>query len=414
MGLFSSAGIDPGTSLLLKVFSRFLDETEAAGKPLPISVLDAGCGCGIIGINAAAAITALLKSKNPQKNDKCLLVRSQDRDELARQITLHNAKKNNISSSVLEAYTELLLSVPSGSKWDLILTNIPAKTGTPVLEDFIRRSVNLLNPDGSVIMVAVKTLEDFFLKQITETGELVSQTKGTGHTVFIYKQKQNSTSNSKELTNICFNKNSFYFRTKVEHEIEDIPVQIESFYGASGFDKPGGAVVAAAKLVKCLRTFSFPVLIHEPAQGFFTNWLIEYFYKENILFSFDKIVLSGRNIIALEAAKYNTSLQNIQTKIIPAADLYLGKEKLLAAINENKYGCIIAFPEILPQSALPKGTDQLSAFWDSLPALLEPNGIFIAAFGSSEAERFDRKKPVGFTRLSSIKRDGFRALGYKY
>ncbi|MDR0290374.1 MAG: hypothetical protein LBI06_05505, partial [Treponema sp.] len=41
------------------------------------------------------------------------------------------------------------------------------------------------------------------------------------------------------------------------------------------------------------------------------------------------------------------------------------------------------------------------------------NGIFLAAFGSSDAERFDRKKPAGFSRMGSIKRNGFRALAYR-
>jgi hypothetical protein len=88
------------------------------------------------------------------------------------------------------------------------------------------------------------------------------------------------------------------------------------------------------------------------------------------------------------------------------------------AAGGRQYGFIAAFPELLPQSALPKtakgnhGPDQLSALWDSLPPLLAEGGLFLAAFGSSEAERFDRKKPAGFTRLGSVKRDGFRALGY--
>jgi hypothetical protein len=105
---------------------------------------------------------------------------------------------------------------------------------------------------------------------------------------------------------------------------------------------------------------------------------------------------------------------------VPAADLNLGRDALVEAAGGRRYGCIVAFPELLPQSALPKtakgnhGPDQLSALWDSLPPLLAEGGLFLAAFASSEAERFDRKKPAGFTRLGSIKREGFRALGYEF
>jgi len=154
-GLFSSVGVDAGTQLLLKVFSRILDEDVAATRPLPRAVLDAGCGTGVIGICAAAAIKALA-------GEEGLYVRCQDRDELARLVTSHNVAKNNISQGMLEACTEPLLAAAANEKWDLILTNIPAKAGNPVLEDFVRRSGFLLNPGGRVLMVAVNTLADFF------------------------------------------------------------------------------------------------------------------------------------------------------------------------------------------------------------------------------------------------------------
>ena len=125
------------------------------------------------------------------------------------------------------------------------------------------------------------------------------------------------------------------------------------------------------------------------------------------------MVLSGRNILALEAARHNTA-QCQNAAVVPVVDLLLGKAALLEAAGGKKYGCIIAFPELLPQSALPKGTDQLASLWESLPPLLAGGGIFLAAFGSSDAERFDRKKIRGFTRLGSIKRNGFRALAYNY
>jgi 16S rRNA G1207 methylase RsmC len=75
LGLFSSADIDRGSRLLLKVLSRLLDESPSGGLP-PRRVLDAGCGIGVIGICAARALMA---AGSPP-----LAVRAQDRDELAR------------------------------------------------------------------------------------------------------------------------------------------------------------------------------------------------------------------------------------------------------------------------------------------------------------------------------------------
>jgi hypothetical protein len=62
---------------------------------------------------------------------------------------------------------------------------------------------------------------------------------------------------------------------------------------------------------------------------------------------------------------------------------------------------------------LPKDADQHASLWEALPPLIASGGEFIAGFGSTDAERFDRKKPAGFTRLGDIKRKGFRALAYK-
>jgi SAM-dependent methyltransferase len=410
-GLFSSAGVDGGTKYLLKIFSQILDEDTAAGKSLPRRVLDAGCGMGVIGICAAAAIAPLV-------NDGGFSVRSQDRDELARLITTHNAALNGIPPALLEAHTEPLLAGPLplderlGANWDLILTNIPAKAGTPVLEDFVRRSAGLLNPGGRVIMVAVRALAGFFREQIAlaAEAELLQEHTGPGHSVFVYTQAADWRQPAAPVNGgpDFIARHPFYVRAAVTRDIEDIPIHLTTIHGAGGFDNPGGAVLAAAKLARRLQ-FSLngePLLVHEPDQGFFPCWLLAFVGKP-------PVVLSGRNILALEAARYNVIQSDDTTAVVPAADLRLSENALLQAAGGRPFGCIAAFPELLPQSSLPKGTDQLGAIWDAVPPLLAEGGIFLITFSSSDAERFDRKKAAGFTRLGSVKRNGFRALAYR-
>jgi SAM-dependent methyltransferase len=422
-GLFSSAGIDSGTKFLLKIFSQILDEDITAGKSSPLRVLDAGCGTGVIGICAAAAIAPLV-------NGGGLLVRCQDRDELARLITTHNAALNGVSPALLEAHTEPLLAGLHDARWDLILTNIPAKAGTPVLADFVRRSAGLLNPGGRVIMVAVRTLAGFFREQIAlaAEAELLQEHTGPGHSVFVYGQAANW-----RQTAVAVNggpdfiaRHPFYVRAEVTRDIEDIPIRLTTIHGASGFDSPGGAVLAAAKLIRRLGLGQFPLngaplLVHEPDQGFFPCWLLKKNIttedccpKDSLEFLRERLILSGRNILALEAARYNV-LQNsgITAAVVPVADLRLGETALLQAAGGRPFGGIAAFPELLPQSSLPKGTDQLGAIWDAVPPLLAEEGVFLVTFSSSDAERFDRKKAAGFTRLGSVKRNGFRALAYR-
>ena len=166
-------------------------------------------------------------------------------------------------------------------------------------------------------------------------------------------------------------------------------------------------------------------LIHEPDQGFFHCWLLEVMRKEYPDKMPPFLVLSGRNILALEAASHNTKYCNAETTnaesritLVSAADLELACENLLKAADSfgtsRQYDFIAAFPEFIPQSLLPKKIDPVSAFWKSLPALLVPGGVFIAGFSSVNAERFDRVKLSGFRRLGDIKRKGFRALGYVF
>ena len=444
-GLFSSAGVDSGTKFLLKIFSQILDEDIAAGKSPPLRILDSGCGTGVIGICAAAAIAPLVNDGGLR-----LSVRCQDRDELARLITAynasHNAALNGISPALLEAYTEPLLA--GAGAWDLILTNIPAKAGMSVLADFVRRSAGLLNPGGRVIMVAVRTLADFFRERIAAEAELLQEHTSPGHSVLVYGQAADRRQPAVAVNGgpDFIERHPFYVRAEVTREIEDIPIRLTTIHGASGFDNPGGAVLAAAKLARRLGPEQFPLngeplLVHEPDQGFFPCWWLN--EKKNIttedccpkdslefhggispqqLPVTPWLILSGRNILALEAARYNVLqyvrhnvLQSDDTTaaVVPAADLRLGETALREAAGGRPFGCIAAFPELLPQSSLPKGVDQLGAIWDAIPPLLAEGGIFLVTFSSSDAERFDRKKPAGFTRLGSVKRNGFRALAYR-
>jgi SAM-dependent methyltransferase len=390
-----------------------LDEDIAARKPMPARVLDAGCGTGVIGICAASAIAAL-------EQDRGLYVRCQDRDELARLVTSHNAAKNNIPLSTLEAFTEPLLAGPD-EKWDLILTNIPAKAGSPVLEDFVSRSASLLNRGGRVILVVVNTLADFFRKAAADS-ELLSEDKGPGHTVFVYSGKAGSSALSVNTGAGFTGRYPFYLRASPSCTIEGIQIRLETIHGASGFDKPGYAVLAAAKLLRRLGRekipdsgrSGMPVLVHEPGQGFFSNWLIEFLRAEADTAQKQALVLSGRNILSLEAARHNAGSRNgVDVSAVLAVDLQL---RALLEAGGGQFSFIAAFPELLPQNSMSKtaktSNDQFAAFWNSLPPLLANGGVILAAFGSSDAERFDRKKPPGFTRLGSVKRNGFCALAY--
>jgi hypothetical protein len=433
-GLFSSAGVDRGTALLLKTLSRVWDEGRAADRPPPRTVLDAGCGAGVIALCAAAALRDLYGGDAVHtaagEGPSGFCIRAQDRDELARLFTAYNARINGIGPECLSAHTEALLSGPPGSRWDLILSNVPAKAGRPVLEDFVRRSVLLLNPGGTVVIVAVNTLADFFRSLIGRTGgELLREDPGPEHTVFTYTagpgpeadRAADFTAGGGLLrTRPC------YLRRRAEHELEGIPLNLDTLHGAPGFDRPGGAVEAAAKLAARLggeRIAAAPaVLIHEPEQGWFPLWLLKFLEQEGAGTAPRRaaaaMVLSGRNILSLEAARHN--LQKFrppgesaapEPAVIPGVELSPpGLAGLLSGGGPpaaGRFGFIAAFPETVPR------TDRRAALWDGLASFLAPGGLAVVTLPSSEAERFDRLKPPGLRRLGDLKRKGFRALAYK-
>jgi hypothetical protein len=391
-----------------------LDEDAREGRRPPAAVLDAGCGVGVLGICAAKALNAM----------PGLRVRSQDRDELARCFTAYNAAQNGITGAVLSAHTEPLLDGPV-PPWDLILSNIPAKTGEPVLLDFVSRSAGLLSGRGCVMVVAVNTLAGSLRDRIKRLElPLLHDETGREHTVLSYgpgigamgsgigdkidpKTEPNLALNL-DLKNIdgdFLERWPAYFRGAGDYEMEKTGYHIDAVHGAAGFDRSGAAAEAMARLAVHIgaplanRCASKPVLVHEPDQGHFPVWLLKHLEKTGA--APGRVVLSGRNILALEAARHN--LHNA-AETAPAADLLLGKDALSAA---TPYGAAFLFPDLVP------GTRRIDAYWEGLAALLETGGIALAALPSSDAERFDRAKPRGFARLGGHKKHGFRALGFR-
>jgi hypothetical protein len=356
-----------------------------------------------------------------------LQVRAQDRDELARVFTEYNAAANGIKvpgtslayqgadhttgrGVVLSAHTEPLLAEPGGARWDLILSNIPAKTGESVLLDFIPRSAGLLSEGGSVMVVVVNTLAGLLRSWIRELALLLLHDEsGKEHTVLVYGAKSDLRSAVTGADNAgegFLRQWPCYLRCSGDFELENTGYHIDAFHGTAGFDNPGGAVTAAARLTGHMssaittRSISMPILVHEPDQGHFPVWFTKYLERADRSTPV-QIVLSGRNILALEAARHNLAGA---AQLVPAVDILLSRDALLAAAG-SPYGAVFLFPDMVPR------TGRIGAYWEGLGALLAPGGIAIAALPSSEAERFDREKPRGFVRLDDHKRHGFRALG---
>ena len=156
--LFSSNRIDDGTVLLLK--------TLAQQKAIPATgnALDAGCGAGPLAVALAL-------------HQSGLAVTATDRLALAVAFTSENARLNGVK---LTAVTALLLGgeVPAGG-WNLIVSNLPAKAGGPVLHDFFPRALSQLAPGGRVAVVVVSSLVAATKKALDECGAVLLHEEAT-------------------------------------------------------------------------------------------------------------------------------------------------------------------------------------------------------------------------------------------
>jgi 16S rRNA G1207 methylase RsmC len=134
--LFSSHEVDVGTRLLL----RTLAGPEHASRR---RVLDLGCGYGPLGLALRAAAA-----------DR--VVHLVDRDALAVEYSRENAARNRLDD--VEVYGSLGYADVRGSGFDLIVSNIPAKAGPPVIEQLLLGGAGLLAPGGLVTVVVIAPL----------------------------------------------------------------------------------------------------------------------------------------------------------------------------------------------------------------------------------------------------------------
>ncbi len=139
-GLFSPEKIDEGSILLI---NSLLQEKAD-------SILDIGCGCGVIGI----VLGKLLKAKEVHLIDK---------DFVAVEYSKKNAHKNNLEN--VQVYLSNGFSnVPEGKQFDLIVSNLPAKVSKEffwILFEEVRQHLKI---GGKFVVVTIAGLEYFTKK----------------------------------------------------------------------------------------------------------------------------------------------------------------------------------------------------------------------------------------------------------
>lgn len=154
-GIFSKSRVDFGTNLLLNTI-------ELKGN----SILDLGCGYGIIGVAVAST------------NDKYNVL-SVDINERAVNITNQNYKNNFIRNgkaivnNIYQGFSE---------KFDMIITNPPIRAGKEVVYEMVLRGIDHLKKDGEIWVVIRKDKGGLSLfkkmQEIYKTVEIIKRKNG--------------------------------------------------------------------------------------------------------------------------------------------------------------------------------------------------------------------------------------------
>ena len=142
-GLFSPRAVDDGSRLLLDHLAISDDD----------DCLDLGCGYGVLGLAMARAAPG----------GRTLLV---DKDFVAVEYAEKNRRLNGIDNA------ECLLSngfaqIPE-RRFDLIVSNIPAKVGKEMLYIYLYDALDYLKPGGSFYIVTITGLRQFFKRGFAE------------------------------------------------------------------------------------------------------------------------------------------------------------------------------------------------------------------------------------------------------
>lgn len=143
-GLFNPKSVDEGSALLLEHIEIKQGD----------SILDLGCGYGAIGLALAA--------ENPSGTVHLI-----DKDFVAVEYAEKNAKVNHLSNA--KVYLSNGFSrVPADAKFDVIVSNLPAKVGKELLYLMLNDAKSHLKPGGKIYVVTISGLKEYIKREFKD------------------------------------------------------------------------------------------------------------------------------------------------------------------------------------------------------------------------------------------------------
>ncbi|MGO9409156.1 MAG: class I SAM-dependent methyltransferase [Spirochaetia bacterium] len=368
-GLFSSNDVDAGSRLLLKSIAQRLDLSRLG------SVLDVGCGMGVIGIAIARAAPG------------AHLV-FQDRDALAVAFARENSRANGVENAEFDcglAFWNL-----GGRAFDLVVSNLPAKAGRPVLESFFRIVPHFLSRSGTGAVVIVTPLEGLARDSIQSSGCLLFHVESTSrHSVFFFQRPEKLPAPAEPLVSLAP-----YLRTSRKFSSGDVDYELETAYNLPDFDTVGYGVELAQEVLQ-RAVIQGSAVFWNPGQGH-----LPVFAEKKSPEGLDTVLIAGHDALELAITEHNLAAAGRQG----ARALLLPTDAGLAeTLEPGSMDLLCATLRPVPKAPWP--ADLVT----SAEALLRKGGALMAAGESTEVFRV-----LGLCRkfkiLDSKKRFGHRAV----
>jgi 16S rRNA G1207 methylase RsmC len=292
-----------------------------------------------------------------------------DMDALALNYSRQNVGLNNLSN--IKIYASLGYDDVKETDFDLIVSNIPAKVGEPVLFHILRDARLHLRSGGQVAIVVIDAIAGYVAKVLTDPSiNLLFRKSWPGHVVYHYEFSSGVSLTSKP-KHSAFDR-GIYDRGRKNISIGSLKIPIQTAYGLSEFDTLD---YETELLLDSLQTLSDQhinrAIVFNPGQGFIPVTLSRSTKVQ-------EIALVGRDLLALRVSRRNLELNGYPTKkvfLLHQADIYQN--------HSGPTNCVIGILEEKDGPAVHK------MFVQQAVSELAPKGLIILASSSTAITRIE-------------------------
>lgn len=373
--LFSSFEIDKGSRLLLKTVNQHIDFSKIR------HALDIGCGVGTLGIS--------LQTRFPR-----IRMTMQDRDALAVAFSRINAERNGAEG--VETVGGLAFQGLATREFDLIVANIPAKAGEPVLKDLFS---TMLCRGALSALVVVRPLAAYTERTLQElAAEIRLREDGAGHTVFHFRPGGTPAPRQR-----ADDLPPTYFRTSAHFQCGSTAYSLDTVWGLADFDTVPYQTRVVERNLKG-RPPQRRVCIWNPGQGHTTTMLAALHAASDPRFGLH-INLTGRDMLALQASRHNLlGRQHVELgRILHCPSPLDAAEQLKPDGAAPSPDLLIVELEHLAGVPGPREVLQAAGL------LLEAGGALLITGKSAHLAHFARS-PEGFRPETSKKYKGYKSV----